>query len=149
MSKENPQVKLSPKERAILRECYADLTLKKALPFSVITCALLGFRGFIKLGGNITQNLIGFKTMVAISGIAGFPVVMHSMPKYEDKFLTLEPHGEMAKCKSMLKIAIRFCIQTLFNLFSAIRKRRNLPEPVIETYQLKDTSDFDHLLVHV
>ena len=105
MSKENPQVKLSSRERAILKECYADMTFKKALPFSVITVALLGFRGFIKLGGNITQNLIGFKTMLAISGIAGFPVVMHSMPKYEDKFLTLEPHGEMAKCKSTFKIA--------------------------------------------
>ena len=136
---------LSPKEQAILKECGDEMIFKKALPFSGIMG--LAYRGFVKLGG--ITFIKPFPLGVATGHIFGFALVMHSMPKYEDKFLTLEPHGEMAKCKSTLKIAIRFFIQTLFNLFSAIRKRRNLPEPVIETYQPKDTSDFDHLLVHV
>ena len=106
MSKENPQVKLSPRERAIWKEWKYEMIIKKALPFSVITGALIVYWGFTKSGGNIRQTIIKtVPAMMARDAFVGFALEKHFMPKCEDKFLTLEPHGEIAKCKSTFKIA--------------------------------------------
>ena len=97
MSKENPQVKFSPREEAIYRECCDEWALKRAFPLMVIITPFITSWAKTK---NPKTVMIAFPAMVATIAITTTASFLHYKPTCEDKLLTLEPHGDVAKCKS-------------------------------------------------
>ena len=87
---------MSPKERAISKECSDEFFWTRGSPFIVIIPALIMNLPF-------TRNIKFIKKIplaIATSLIIILPLRKHYRPTCEDKFLTRDPHGEVAKCKS-------------------------------------------------
>ena len=97
MSKENPQMKLSPGEQAIMRECNNESFWQRSAPLSLLlgTAVTMAART-----GKIKATRVFPKSLAA--GMIGYMAGKISyMPICRDKFLRLEPHGDMAKGKSI------------------------------------------------
>ena len=100
---------MSPKEQAIWKECSKDFFWKRGIPFSLITPALIMNLPF-------TRNLKLIKQIPL--GIAATLIIIPALrkqyvPTFEEKFLTLDPHGEVAKCKSKSGFSYQGCIHLL------------------------------------
>ena len=93
MSKENPQMRLSPREQALMRECNNESFWQRSAPLSLLmgTAVTIAARtGKIK-GTRVFPKSLGAAMIGYFAGKISY------MPICRDKFLTQEPHGDMAK----------------------------------------------------
>ena len=93
MSKENPQMKLSPREQAIIRECNNEAFWTRSAPLSLILATAVSMAAKT---GKIKATRLFPKRFAAVM-IGYFAGKISYMPICRDKFLTQEPHGDMAK----------------------------------------------------
>ena len=100
---------MSPKERAISKECSDEFMWKREIPLCFIIPALLVNLPFTRNIKFTKQITLGMATILIIT-----PALRkHYVPTCEDKFLTLDPHGEVAKCKSKSGFSYQGCIHLL------------------------------------
>jgi len=109
MSKENPQMRLSPREQALMRECNNESFWQRSAPLSL----LMGTAVTVAARTGKIKGTRVFPKSLAAAMIGYFAGKISYMPICRDKFLTQEPHGDMAK---------------------AIRKAQNLPEPAVSEF---------------
>ena len=96
MSKENPQMKLSPREQAIMSECNSESFWQRSAPLSLI----LGIGVTMAARTGKIKATRVFPKSLAAAMIGYFAGKISYMPICRDKFLRQEPHGDMAKGKS-------------------------------------------------
>ena len=93
MSKENPQMRLSPREQALMRECNNESFWQRSAPLSL----LMGTAVTVAARTGKIKGTRVFPKSLAAAMIGYFAGKISYMPICRDKFLTQEPHGDMAK----------------------------------------------------